>query len=130
MDPFAILGTLKSLLQDHSPNPVPFDCDFFSKLRPSAFFIVQLSHLYMTTGKTIAMTGRTFGGKGISLIFNVLSWLVLAFLPSSKPLLLSWLRSPSSVITVLHFNMFNIISVTSVSARKLPRVKKLLNKHK
>ena len=69
-----------------------------SILRRSAFFIVQLSHPYMTTGKTIALTRRTFVGKVMSLLFNMLSRLVTAFLPRSKHLLISWLQSPSAVI--------------------------------
>ena len=86
----AVQGTLKSLLQHHSSK--------VSILRPSAFFIVQLSHLYMTTGKTIALTRWTFVGKVMSLLFNMLSRLVLTFLPRSKHLLISWLQSPSAVI--------------------------------
>src|SRR5574341_90257 len=89
----AIQGTLKSLLQHHSSKP--------SILQHSAFFIVQLSHPYMTTGKTIALTRWTFVGKGMSLLFNMLSRLVIAFLPRSKHLLISWLQSPSSVILEL-----------------------------
>ena len=90
MDLLAVQGTLKSLLQHHSSKA--------SILRCSAFFIVQLSHPYMTTGKTIALTSRTFVGKGMSLIFNMLSRLVIAFLLRSKCLLISWLQSPSAVI--------------------------------
>ena len=83
-------GTLKSLLQHHSSKA--------SILRCSAFFTVQLSHLYMTTGKTIALTGQAFIGKVISLLFNMLSRLVIIFPPRSKHLLISWLWSPSTVI--------------------------------
>ena len=83
-------GTLKSLLQHHSSKA--------SILWHSAFFTVHLSHLYMTTGKTIALTRRTFVGKVISLLFNMLSRLVITFLPRSKRLLISWLQSPSAVI--------------------------------
>ena len=83
-------GTLKSLLQHHSSKA--------SILRCSAFFTVQLSHPHMTTGKTIALTWRTFVGKVMSLLFNMLSRLVITFLPSSKCLLISWLQSPSKVI--------------------------------
>ena len=83
-------GTLKSLLQHHSSKP--------SILRSLAFFTVQLSHPYMTTGKTIALTRRTFVGKIMSLLFNMLSRLVITFLPKSKRLLISWLQSPSAVI--------------------------------
>ena len=89
LDILAIQGTLKSLLQHHS-SKVP-------TLRCSAFFIVQLSHPYMTTGKTIALTRQTFVGKVTSLLFNM-SRLVIAFLPRSKHLLISWLQSPSAVI--------------------------------
>ena len=90
LDLLAGQGTLKSLLQHHSSKA--------SILRHSAFFIVQLSHPYMTTGKTIALTKQTFVGKVISLLFNVLSRLVITFLPRSKRLLISWLQSPSAVI--------------------------------
>ena len=90
MDLLAVQGTLKSLLQHHSSKA--------SILLRSAFFTVQLSHPYMTTGKTIALTRRTFVGKVISLLFNMLSSLVITFLPRSKRLLISWLRSPSVVI--------------------------------
>ena len=90
MDLLAVQGTLKSLLQQHSSKA--------SILRHSAFFIVQLSHPYMTTGKTIALTRRTFVGKVMSLLFNMLSRLVITFLPRSKCLLISWLQSSSAVI--------------------------------
>ena len=86
----ALQGTLKSLLQQHSSKA--------SILRHSAFFIDQLSHPYMTTGKTIALTRQTFVGKVMSLLFNMLFRLVIAFLPRSKGLLISWLQSPSAVI--------------------------------
>ena len=89
-DLIAVLGTLKSLLQHHSAKA--------SILRQSAFFIVQFSHPYMTTGKTIALTRQTFVGKVISLLWNMLSRLVITFLPRSKRLLISWLQSPSPVI--------------------------------
>ena len=89
-DLLAVQGTLKSLLQYHSSKA--------SILRHSAFFMVQLSHTYMTTGKTIALTRSTFVGKLISLLFNMLFRLVIGFLPSSKHLLISWLQSPSAVI--------------------------------
>ena len=88
-DLLAVQGTLKSLLQHHSSKA--------SILRCSAFFTVQLSHPYMTTGKTIALTRRTFVGKVISLLFNMLSRLVITFLPRSKCVLISWLQSPSAV---------------------------------
>ena len=90
LDLLAVPGTLKSLLQHHSSKA--------SILRHSAFFIVQLSHPYMTTRKIIALTRQTFVGKVTSLIFNMLSRFVIAFLPRSKCLLLSWLQSPSAVI--------------------------------
>ena len=86
----AVQGTLKRPLQHHSSKA--------SILRCSAFFTVQLSHPYMTTGKTIALTRQTFVGKVKSLLFNILSRLVIAFLPRSKHLLISWLQSPSAVI--------------------------------
>ena len=89
-DLLAVQGTLKSLLQHHSSKA--------SILGHSAFFTVQLSHPYMTTGKTIALTRRTFVGKVISLLLNMLSRLVITFLPRSKHLLISWLKSPSAVI--------------------------------
>ena len=90
LDLLAVQGTLKSLLQHHSSKT--------SILQRSAFFTVQLSHPYMTTGKTIALTRRTFVGKAMSLIFNMLSRLVITFLPRSKCLLISWLQSPSAGI--------------------------------
>ena len=90
LDLLAVQGTLKSLLQHHSLKA--------SVLRHSAFFIVQLSHPYMTTGKTIALTRWIFVGKVMSLLFNMLSRLVITFLPKSKRLLISWLQSPSAVI--------------------------------
>ena len=89
-DLLAVQGTLKSLLQHHNSKA--------SILQHSAFFIVQLSHPYMTTGKTIASTRQTFVGKIKSLLFNMLPRLVIAFLPRSKRLLTSWLQSPSAVI--------------------------------
>ena len=90
LDLLAVQGTLKSLLQHHSSKA--------SILWHSAFFTVQLSHSYMTTGKTIALTRWTFEGKAMSLLFNMLSRLVITFLPRSKRLLISWLQSPSAVI--------------------------------
>src|SRR5574339_194804 len=90
LDLSAVQGTLNSLLQHHSSKA--------SILQPSAFFIVQLSHPYMTTGKTIALTRRAFVDKVMSLLFNMLSMLVITFLPRSKRLLISWLQSPSAVI--------------------------------
>ena len=90
LDIFAVPGTLKNLLQHHTSKASIPQC--------SAFFIVQLSHPYMTTGKTIALTRQTFVGKVMSLLFNMLSRLVITFLPRSKCLLISWLQSPSAVI--------------------------------
>ena len=90
LDLLTVQGTLKSLRQHHSSKA--------SILLPSAFFIVQLSHPYMTTGKTIALTRRFFVDKVMSLLFNMLSKLVITFLPRSKRLLISWLQSPSAVI--------------------------------
>ena len=91
LDLLAVQGTLKSLLQHHSSKA--------SILWRSAFFTVQISHPYMTTGKTIALTRRTFVGKVMSLLLNVLSRLVITFLPKSKHLLSSWLQLPSAVIS-------------------------------
>ena len=90
LDLLAVQGTLKSLLQHHSSKA--------SILRHLAFFIVQLSHPYMTTGKTIALTRQTSVGKVMSLLFNMLSRLVITFIPRSKHFLISWLQSPSAVI--------------------------------
>ena len=90
LDLLAVQGTLKSLLQHHSSKALFLRC--------SAFFTVQLSHPYMTTGKTIALTRRTFVGKVMSLLLNMLSRLIITFLPRSKGLLISWLQSPSVVI--------------------------------
>ena len=90
LDLLAVQGPLKSLLQHHSSKA--------STLRCSAFFTVQLSHPYMTTGKTIALTKRTFVGKVMSLLLNMLSRLIIIFLPRSKHLLISWPQSPSAVI--------------------------------
>ena len=90
LDLLAVQGALKSLLQHHSSKA--------SILRRSAFFIVQISHPYVTTGKTITLTGWTFVGKVMSLLFNMLSRLVITFLPRSKHLLILWLKSPSAVI--------------------------------
>ena len=90
MDLLAVQGTLKGLLQHHSSKP--------SVPQHSAFFMVQLSHPCMTTGKTIALTRQTFVGKVMSLLFNMLFMLVITFLPRSKHLLISWLQLPSAVI--------------------------------
>ena len=91
LDHLAVQGTLKSLLQHHSSEA--------SVLRCSAFFTVQLSHPYLTTGKTIALTRRTLVGKVMSLLLNILSRLVITFLPRSKHILISWLQSPSDIKT-------------------------------
>ena len=93
MDLLAVQGTLKSLLQHHSSNASILQC--------AAFSTVQLSHPYMTTEKTIALTRQTFVGKVMSLLFNMLSRLVLTFLPRNKRLLISWLQSPSAVSSLL-----------------------------
>ena len=90
LDLLAVQGTLKNLLQHHSSKA--------SILQHSAFFIVQLSHPYMTTGKIIALSRQTFVDKVMSLLFNMLSRLVITFLPRNKHLLISWLQSPSAVI--------------------------------
>ena len=90
LDLLAVQGTLKSLLQHHNSKA--------SILQRSAFFTVQLSHPYMTTGKTIALTRRTLVSKVMSLLFNMLSRLVITFLPRSKRLLIAWLHSPSAMI--------------------------------
>ena len=105
LDLLGVQGTLKSLLQHHSSKA--------SILRLSAFFTVQLSHPYMTTGKTIALTGRTFVGKVMSLLLNMLSRLVITFLPRSKCLLIPWLWSPSAVI--LEPRKINLATVSTVS---------------
>ena len=102
LDLFAVQGTLKSLLQHHS-----------SVLQRSAIFIVQLSHSYMTTGKTIALTRWTSVDKVMSLLFSMLSKLVITFLPRSKRLLISWLQSPSAVI--LEPKKIKSVTVSTVS---------------
>ena len=105
LDLLAVQGTLQSLLQHHSSKA--------SILLHSVFFIVQLSHPYMTTGKTIALTRQTFVCKVMSLLFNVLSMLVITFLPRSKRLLISWLQSSSSVI--LEPLKIKLVTVSTVS---------------
>ena len=105
MDLLAVQGNLKSLLQHHSSKA--------SVLWHSAFFMVQLSHPCMTTGKIIALTRWTFVSKITSLLFNMLSRLVIAFLPRSKCLLISWLQSPTSVI--LEPNKIKSVTVSIVS---------------
>ena len=109
-DLLAVQGTLKSLLQHHSSKA--------SILQHLAFFTVQLSHPYMTTGKTIVLTGWTFVGKVMSLLFIILSSLVIAFLPRSKGLLISWLQSPSAVI--LEPNRIKSVSVSIFFPTYLP----------
>ena len=105
MDLLAVQGTLKSLLQHHSSNA--------SILEHSAFFTVQLSHPYMTTGKTIALTRWTFVSKVMSLLFNMMSRLVITVLPRGKHLFISWLRSPSAVI--LEPPKIKYVTVSTVS---------------
>ena len=90
LDPIAVQGTLKGLLQHHSSKASIFWC--------SAFFIIKLSHPYITIGKTIALTIQTFVGKGMSLLFNTLSRFIIAVLPKSKCLLISWLQTPFAMI--------------------------------
>ena len=106
LDPLAVQGTLKSLLQHHSSK---------ASVLLSAFFIVQLSHPYMTTGKTIALARWTFVGKVMSLILKMLSRLVITFLPRSKHLLISWLQSPSAVILEPRRIKSDIVSTVSPS---------------
>ena len=107
LDLLAVQEILKSLLQHHSSNA--------SILQFSAFFTVQFSHPYMTTGKTIALTRRTFDGKVMSLLFNMLSTLVIAFLPWRKCLLISTLQSPSTVILEPPKIKFLTVSIVSTS---------------
>ena len=105
LDLLAVQGKLRSLLQHHSSKA--------SILRHSAFFTVQLSHLYMTTGKTITLTRWTFFGRVMSLLFNKLSRLVITFLPRSKCLLISWLQSPSAVIFPVGLTNCNVYTLFS-----------------
>ena len=107
LDLLAVQGTLKSLLQHHSSK--------VSILRCSAFFTVQLSHPYMTTGKTIALTRWTLVGKVMSLLLNMLSGSIITFLPKSKRLLFSWLQSPSAVILELQKIKSTTVSAVSPS---------------
>src|SRR5574337_221190 len=107
LDLLAVQGTLKSLLQHHSSKASILQC--------LAFFTVQLSHPYMTTGKTIALTRWTFVGKVTSLLFNMLSRLVITFLPRSKCPLISWLQSPSAVILEPKKIKFLTVSIVSPS---------------
>ena len=114
--------TLKSLLQHHSSKA--------SVLRRSPFFTVQLSHPYMTTGKTIALTRWTFAGKVMSLVFNMLSRLVITFLPRSKHLLISWLQSPTAVIFEPPKIKSATVSTVSPSiSHRGEEVKKAKNQH-
>ena len=113
MDLLAVQGTLKSLLQHHSSKP--------SILQRSAFFMVHLSHPYMTTGKTIALTIWTIIGKVMSLLFNMLSRFVIDFFPRSKRLLISWLQSPSAVI--LEHRKIKSVTVSIVSPSTCHEVK-------
>ena len=110
-DLLAVHGTLRSLLQHHTSKA--------SILRRSAFFTVQLSRPYMTTGKTIALTKRTFVGKVMSLLFNMISRLVITFLPRSKHLLISWLQSPSAVILEPKKIKSDTVSTVSPSKQKI-----------
>ena len=110
LDLLAVQGTLKSLLKHHSSNASILWC--------SAFFTVQLSHPYLTTGKTIALTGQTFVGKVMSLLFNMLFKAIIAVLPRSKHLLISWLQPPSAVI--LESKKIKSLTVSFVSPIYLP----------
>ena len=110
LDLLAVQGTLKSLLQHHSSKA--------SILRRSAYFTIQLSHPYMTTGKTIALTRQTFAGKVMSLLLNMLSRLLITFLPRSKRLLISWLQSPSAVILEPQKIKSHTVSTVSPSIMK------------
>ena len=114
LDLLAVQGTLKILLQHHSSKASILQC--------SAFFIVQLLHPYMTTGKTIALTRWTFVNKVMSLLFNMLSRLVITFLPRSKCLLISWLQSPSAVILEPRKIKSVTVSTVSPSICQLPKV--------
>ena len=108
LDLLAVQGTLKSLIQHHSSKA--------AILWHSAFFVVQLSHTYMATRKTIALTKRTFVSKVMSLLFNMLSRLVITFLPRGKHFLISWLQSPSAVILELPpQKKKNSVTVSTVS---------------
>jgi hypothetical protein len=111
LDLLAVQGTLKSLLQHHSSK---------TSILRSAFFIVQLSHPYVTTGETTALTRQTFVEKVMSLLFNILSRLVIAFLPRRKGLLISWLQSPSAVI--LEPKKMKSATVSIVSSSICPEV--------
>ena len=107
LDLLAVQGTLKSLLQHHNSKASILQC--------SAFFIVQLPHSYMTTGKVIALKRWNFVGKVMSLLFNMLSLLVITFLPRNKHLLISWLQSPSAVILEPKMIKSDTVSTVSLS---------------
>ena len=111
LDLFAIQGILKSLLQHYSSKASILWC--------SAFFILQISHPYMTTGKTIGLTRWTLVGKVMSLLFNMLSRLVIVFLPRRKHLLISWLQSPSAVILEPKKIKSLIVSIVSIICHKV-----------
>ena len=121
LDLLAVQGTLKSLLQHHSSKA--------SILQHSAFFTVQLSHPYMTTGKTTAMTRQTFVGNVMSLLFNMLSRLVITFLPRSKRLLISWLQSPSAVILYIFTHNHISEQLEEISPSILTMCLNLLSTH-
>ena len=110
LDPLAVQGILKSLLQHHSSKA--------SILWHSAFFTVQLSHPYMTTGKTIALIRRTFVGKVMSLLLNMLSRLVITFLPRSKRLLISWLQSSAVILQPKKIKSDTVSTVSASTAMK------------
>ena len=112
LDLLAVQETLKSFLQHHSSKA--------SVLRCSAFFVVSLSHPYMTTGKTIALTRQTFAGEVMSLLLNMQSRLVISFLPRSKRLLISWLQSPSAVILDLQKTKSATVSCQGMFNRRIP----------
>ena len=119
LDILVVQGTLKSLLQHHSSKASILQC--------SAFFTVQLSHPYMTTGKTIAFTRWTFVGKVISLLLNMLSRLVITFLPRSKRPLVSWLQSPSAVMLRLRYGQLHPPTPLKAHAHTYTHTQKLLN---
>ena len=111
LDLLTVQGTFKSLIQHYSSKASILWC--------SAFLIVELSHPYMTTGKTIALTRRTFDGQVMSLLFNMLSRLVITFLPRSKHLLISWLQSPSAVVSNQFLHIKFIIMIVLENALKV-----------
>ena len=117
LDLLVVQGTLKSLLHHHTSKPSILWC--------SGFFTVQLSHPYMTTGKTIALTRRTFVGKVMSLLLNMLSRLVITFLPRRKHLLISWLQSPPAVILELLINFTKHLKISINTYQTLGRNRRL-----